>query len=131
MRELSHDSKLYAAYRRDANRLREQGAHIHRIVLETELKREYQQWLQDHNRGRSDSVRASIASRLRSNGGRRENTTCRALKAPSSFPTSASNTSWKACHAQLNPARTSRNRSSSRKPNHRPTSHPLCARQRS
>lgn len=55
MRELSHDSQLYAAYLREANRLREQGAHIHRIVLDTELKREYQQWLQDHNRGRSDS----------------------------------------------------------------------------
>lgn len=54
MRELSHDSKLYAAYLREANKLREQGAHIHRIVLDTELKREYQQWLQDHNRGRSD-----------------------------------------------------------------------------
>jgi DNA-binding MarR family transcriptional regulator len=55
MRELSHDSKLYAAYLSAANRLREQGAHIHRVVLDTELKREYQQWLQDHNRGRSDS----------------------------------------------------------------------------
>ena len=55
MRELSHDSKLYAAYLHEANRLRDQGARIHRIVLDTELKREYQQWLQDHNRGRSDS----------------------------------------------------------------------------
>jgi hypothetical protein len=55
MRELSHDSKLYAAYLREANRLRDQGAHIHRIVLDTDLKHEYQQWLQDHNRGRSDS----------------------------------------------------------------------------
>jgi hypothetical protein len=54
-RELSHDSKLYAAWVREANRLREQGARIHRIVLDTELKREYQQWLQDHNRGRSHS----------------------------------------------------------------------------
>jgi hypothetical protein len=55
MRELSHDSKLYAAYLREASRLREQGAHIHRVVLDTELKRDYQQWLQDHNRGRSES----------------------------------------------------------------------------
>jgi hypothetical protein len=54
MRELSHDSKLYAAYVRQANRLREEGAHVHRVVLDIELKREYQQWLQDHNRGRSD-----------------------------------------------------------------------------
>jgi DNA-binding PadR family transcriptional regulator len=55
MRELSHDSKLYAAYLREANRLREQCAHIHRILLDAELKRVYQQWLQDHNRGRSDT----------------------------------------------------------------------------
>jgi hypothetical protein len=55
MRELSHDSQLYAAYLREANKLREQGALVHRIVLDTELKREYQEWLQDHNRGRSDS----------------------------------------------------------------------------
>jgi hypothetical protein len=55
MRELSHDAQLYAAYLREADRLREQRAHIHRIVLDTELKREYQQWLQDHNRGRWDS----------------------------------------------------------------------------
>lgn len=55
MRELSHDAKLYDAYLREADRLREQGAHIHRVVLETDLKREYQEWLQANNRGRSDS----------------------------------------------------------------------------
>jgi hypothetical protein len=55
MRELSHDSKLYAAYLREANRFRDEGALIHRIVLDADLKREYQQWLQDHNRGRPDS----------------------------------------------------------------------------
>ena len=55
MRELSHDAQLYGAYLREAQRLREHGADIHRVVLDTELKREYQQWLQAHNRGRSDS----------------------------------------------------------------------------
>jgi len=55
MRELCHDAQLYGAYLREADRLREQGAHIHRVVLDGELKREYQQWLQANNRGRSDS----------------------------------------------------------------------------
>jgi hypothetical protein len=55
MRELSHDAQLYGAYLREAQRLREQCADIHRVVLDSDLKREYQQWLQAHNRGRSDS----------------------------------------------------------------------------
>lgn len=55
MRELCHDAQLYGAYLREADRIREQGAHIHRVVLDGELKREYQQWLQANNCGRSDS----------------------------------------------------------------------------
>jgi len=54
-RELSHDAQLYGAYLREEERLREQGADLHRVVLDQELKREYQEWLQAHNRGRSDS----------------------------------------------------------------------------
>ena len=54
-RERSHDAQLYRAYRREAKRLKNEGADIGRIVLEQDLKREYQQWLQDHNRGRADS----------------------------------------------------------------------------
>lgn len=54
-RELKHDAQLYRAYLRAEERLREQGADIRRVVLEQELKREYQEWLQEHNRGRSDS----------------------------------------------------------------------------
>jgi hypothetical protein len=54
-RELSHDVQLYRAYLREAERLHEQGADIHRVVLEQELKREYQEWLQESNRGRPDS----------------------------------------------------------------------------
>jgi hypothetical protein len=54
-RELSHDAQLYGAYLREEERLREQGAEIHRVVLDHDLKREYQEWLQAHNRGRSDS----------------------------------------------------------------------------
>lgn len=54
-RELSHDVQLYRAYLREEERLREQGADIRGVVLDHELKREYQEWLQEHNRGRSDS----------------------------------------------------------------------------
>jgi hypothetical protein len=54
-RELSHDSQLYRAYVREHERLREQGADIRRVVLDGDLKREYQEWLQAPNRGRPDS----------------------------------------------------------------------------
>jgi len=54
-RELAHDAQLYRAYLREADRLREQGAEIRRVVLDQELKREYQEWLQAPNRGRADS----------------------------------------------------------------------------
>ena len=54
-REVAHDDQLYRAYLREADRLREQGAYIRRVVLDQELKREYQEWLQASNRGRADS----------------------------------------------------------------------------
>ena len=40
---------------KEAERLREDGAVIRRVILDNELKREYQQFLQEHNRGKSDS----------------------------------------------------------------------------
>jgi hypothetical protein len=54
-RELTHDASLYRAYLHAEERLREQGADVRRVVLEDDLKREYQEWLQAHNRGRPDS----------------------------------------------------------------------------
>jgi len=54
-RELAHDAQLYAAFLREEERLRDEGADVRGVVLEHELKREYQEWLQEHNRGRSDS----------------------------------------------------------------------------
>ena len=54
-RELTHDASLYRAYLSAEERLREEGADVRRIVLENDLKREYQEWLQEHNRGRPDS----------------------------------------------------------------------------
>ncbi len=54
-RELKHDATLYRAYLRAEERLRERGADVRRVVLEGELKREYQQFLQERNRDRPDS----------------------------------------------------------------------------
>ena len=54
-RELSHDAQLYYAYLKVAERLVEQGARVERVTLEHDLKRDYQQFLQEPNRGRSDS----------------------------------------------------------------------------
>lgn len=56
-RELDHDSNLYATFRQEGARLHDahDGLEIHRVVLEQDLKREYQEFLQEHNRGRADS----------------------------------------------------------------------------
>jgi hypothetical protein len=55
LRELSHDAQLARAYARTAARLHAAGARIHRVVLDHELKRDYQRFLQDGNRHRPDS----------------------------------------------------------------------------
>src|SRR5262249_51794726 len=54
-RELAHDAQLYAAYVRTADRLEEYDVRIHRVVLDHELKREYQQFLHDRDRDRPDA----------------------------------------------------------------------------
>lgn len=54
-RELTHDSQLYRAYLRAADRLSARGGSVRRVLLDAELKREYQQFLQEGNRGRADS----------------------------------------------------------------------------
>ena len=53
-RELTHDSKVYRAYQRAEERLREQGGRVDRVVLDYELKRDYQRFLHERNRGRKD-----------------------------------------------------------------------------
>jgi hypothetical protein len=52
---LTHDAHVYRAYQRAEERLRHRGASVRRVVLDYELKREYQQFLQARNRGRADS----------------------------------------------------------------------------
>jgi len=54
-RELSHDVQLYRAHLEEGERLRDAGGDVRRVVLDHELKRAYQEWLQEHNRGRADS----------------------------------------------------------------------------
>jgi hypothetical protein len=56
-REVEHDSNLYATYRQEEARLRDEhdGLDVRRVVLEQDLKREYQEFLQERNRGRADS----------------------------------------------------------------------------
>lgn len=54
-RELAHDVRLYRAYVHSAERLVARGAQVRRVVLEQELKREYQRFLQATNRGRRDA----------------------------------------------------------------------------
>ena len=56
-REIDHDSNLYATYRQEEARLRDEhpDLEIRRVILELDLKREYQEFLHDHNRNRSDS----------------------------------------------------------------------------
>jgi DNA-binding MarR family transcriptional regulator len=54
-RELAHDSRVHRAYADAADRLFADGGRVRRVVLEHELKREYQSFLQAPNRGRKDS----------------------------------------------------------------------------
>ena len=53
-RELEHDSQIYAAYLSVAERLAERDVRVDYVVLDYELKREYQQWLHEHDRDRDD-----------------------------------------------------------------------------
>jgi hypothetical protein len=53
-REREHDLQVYRAYERAAERLAERDARIERVVLDHELKREYQSWLHERDRDRAD-----------------------------------------------------------------------------
>jgi hypothetical protein len=54
-RERSHDTQVYRAYLKAAERLQTREARILRVGLDRELKREYQRFLQERNRGNRDS----------------------------------------------------------------------------
>jgi hypothetical protein len=53
-RELAHDSRVYGAYVKAADHIAERGDRVRRVVLEEELKREYQRFLQSENRTRRE-----------------------------------------------------------------------------
>jgi hypothetical protein len=54
-KELAHDAQVYRAYVQTADRLHDDGATVVRVRLDHELKRDYQRFLQEGNRGRADS----------------------------------------------------------------------------
>ena len=53
--EIAHDAHLHRAYARAAEGIRSRGGDIRRVVLDYELKGEYQRFLQAHNRRKHDS----------------------------------------------------------------------------
>lgn len=53
-RELRHDTKVYRAYQRADERLRGQRGRVRRVVLDYELKRDYQRFLHERNRGKKN-----------------------------------------------------------------------------
>jgi hypothetical protein len=55
--EIDHDSNLYATFPQEEARLRDEhpDLEIRRIILEQDLKREYQEFLQEPNRDRPDT----------------------------------------------------------------------------
>ena len=53
-REVEHDLQVYRAYEQAQARLVERGAHVERVALDYELKREYQQWLHERDKDRDD-----------------------------------------------------------------------------
>jgi hypothetical protein len=53
-REVEHDLQVYRAYEQAQARLVERGAHIERVALDYELKREYQQWLHERDKDHDD-----------------------------------------------------------------------------
>lgn len=55
-RELAHDVRVHRAYLDAAERLVADGGRVRRVVLDHELKREYQAFLQAPNRGRRNST---------------------------------------------------------------------------
>jgi DNA-binding MarR family transcriptional regulator len=53
-RELEHDLQVYRAYEQAEARLLERGASIERVVLDHELKGDYQRWLHERDKDRDD-----------------------------------------------------------------------------
>jgi hypothetical protein len=59
-REIAHDSQLYRLYQAEAARIEEEGGRIERVVLDYELKREYQTFLNRPDRSADDDHAADL-----------------------------------------------------------------------
>ena len=57
-RELTHDTRVYRAYRGTEGRLRDDGGRVRRVVLDYELKRDYQRFLHERNQEPKDTFGA-------------------------------------------------------------------------
>jgi hypothetical protein len=55
-RELRHDAQLYRAYRAEATRIEREGGRVRRVVLDYELKRDYQKFLNRKDRSEGADV---------------------------------------------------------------------------
>lgn len=66
--DLRHDVQVYRAYERHAERLAERGARIERVVLDYELKREYQKWLHERDHDRDDYDGHPVSAELGASG---------------------------------------------------------------
>ena len=53
--EIAHDAHFHRAYERAAESIRERGGNVRRVMLDYELKRDYQRFLQERNRQKRDS----------------------------------------------------------------------------
>lgn len=53
-RELTHDVQVYRAYERAEERIRDRGGRVRRVVLDYEMKRDYQRFLHERNRRKKD-----------------------------------------------------------------------------
>jgi hypothetical protein len=53
-RELEHDLQVYRAYEQAEDRLLDRGAHVERVLLDHELKSEYQRWLHERDKDHDD-----------------------------------------------------------------------------
>jgi DNA-binding MarR family transcriptional regulator len=59
-RELEHDAQIFTAYLEAAERLHDRGARVDRVVLDYELKRDYQKWLHEHDGDREATTATTI-----------------------------------------------------------------------
>jgi hypothetical protein len=58
-REIAHDAQIYRLYQAEAAHIERDGGHIHRVVLDYELKHDYQMFL--HRRGQHDDASGAEA----------------------------------------------------------------------